>query len=137
MTCHCCPRLGTLRSYPGRVIDHDEMPDIEGPADPWSALLPGQELVPAYLTSRVAAQYGVIVGVLLPRQDTSLTRLPYDEVAAWVHTRLATQVPAETSSAADCRCCSVGFAANNRPKILANGGTLSEYNRPQAPVRQS
>ncbi|WP_233427408.1 DUF2397 domain-containing protein [Actinokineospora spheciospongiae] len=35
----------------------------------------GQELVPAYLTSRFAAQYRVIVDVLLAEQDTSLTGL--------------------------------------------------------------
>lgn len=77
------------------MIDHDETPEIEAPADPWSALLPGQELVPAYLTSRFAAQYRVIVDVLLAEQDTSLTGLAYDEVAAGVRAHLAGQVPAE------------------------------------------
>ncbi|ONI71322.1 hypothetical protein ALI144C_51065 [Actinosynnema sp. ALI-1.44] len=71
------------------------MPETEAPADPWSALLPGQELVPAYLTSRFAAQYRVIVDVLLAEQDTSLTGLSYDEVAAGVRARLAGQVPAD------------------------------------------
>ncbi|ANZ36067.1 hypothetical protein BBK82_08290 [Lentzea guizhouensis] len=66
------------------MIDHDEAPEMEAPADPWSALLPGQELVPAYLTSRFAAQYRVIVEVLLAEQDTSLTGLSYDEVASEV-----------------------------------------------------
>lgn len=93
--CRCCPRLGALRSYPGHVIDHDEMPETEALADPWSALLPGQELVPAYLTSRFAAQYRVIVDVLLAEQDTSLTGLSYDEVAAGVRARLAGQVLAD------------------------------------------
>lgn len=71
------------------------MPETEALADPWSALLPGQELVPAYLTSRFAAQYRVIVDVLLAEQDTSLTGLSYDEVAAGVRARLAGQVPAD------------------------------------------
>jgi uncharacterized protein (TIGR02677 family) len=76
------------------VIDHDEPPETDAPADPWSALLPGQELVPAYLTSRFAAQYRVIVEVLLVEQDTSLTGLSYDEVAAGVRAHLAERVPA-------------------------------------------
>ena len=87
--CRCCLQGGALCSYPGRVIDHDEMPETEAVADPWSALLPGQELVPAYLTSRFAAQYRVIVDVLLAEQDTSLTGLSFDEVAAGVRVRLA------------------------------------------------
>jgi hypothetical protein len=76
-------------------MDHDEMPETEALADPWAALLPGQELVPAYLTSRFAAQYRVIVDVLLAEQDTSLTGLSYDEVAAGVRARLTGQVPAD------------------------------------------
>ncbi|RKT55523.1 DUF2397 domain-containing protein [Saccharothrix australiensis] len=74
------------------MID-DESPEAEAPADPWSALLPGQEFVPAYLTSRFAAQYRVIVDVLLAEQDTSLTGLSYDEVAAGIRAHLAARVP--------------------------------------------
>jgi hypothetical protein len=47
------------------VTEREETPEAEAPADPWSALLPGQDLVPAYLTSRFAAQHRVIVEVLL------------------------------------------------------------------------
>ncbi|HEX5405949.1 MAG TPA: hypothetical protein VFX16_27040 [Pseudonocardiaceae bacterium] len=71
------------------------MPETEALADPWSALLPVQELVPAYLTSRFAAQYRVIVDVLLTEQDTSPTGSSYDEVAAGVRARLVGQMPAE------------------------------------------
>ncbi|QUQ64572.1 hypothetical protein JJ691_22920 [Kutzneria sp. CA-103260] len=70
---------------------------MEEPADPWSALLPGQELVPAYLTSRFAAQYRVIVEVLLTEQDTSLTGLSYDEVVAGIRAHLAGLVPVEAA----------------------------------------
>lgn len=56
-----------------------ELPE-GGRADPWAAHLPGQELVPAYLTSPFAAQYRVIVDVLMAEQDSSLTGLSYDDV---------------------------------------------------------
>jgi len=71
----------------------DETPERDGPADPWSVYLPGQELVPAYLTSSYAAQYRVIVDVLLAEQDTSLTGLSYDEVAAGVRTYVLDRLP--------------------------------------------
>jgi uncharacterized protein (TIGR02677 family) len=77
------------------VTEREETPEAEAPADPWSALLPGQDLVPAYLTSRFAAQYRVIVEVLLAEQDTSLTGLSYDDVAAGVRSHLAERVPAD------------------------------------------
>ncbi|MER6993765.1 DUF2397 domain-containing protein [Saccharopolyspora hirsuta] len=77
------------------MIDHDETPELEAPADPWSAVLPGPEVVPAYLTSRFAAQYRVIVEVLLAEQDTSLTGLSYDEVAGGVRAHLAERMPAD------------------------------------------
>lgn len=95
MTCRGCPRLDTLSPYPECVVDHDETPETDATTDPWSTLLPGQELVVAYLTSRFAAQYRVIVDVLLAEQDTSLTGLSYDEVAAGIRARLAGQIPAE------------------------------------------
>ncbi|RKT83603.1 TIGR02677 family protein [Saccharopolyspora antimicrobica] len=77
------------------MIDHDETPESEAPADPWSAVLPGLEPVPSYLTSRFAAQYRVIVEVLLAQQDTSLTGLSYDEVAAGVRAHLADRMSAD------------------------------------------
>jgi hypothetical protein len=55
----------------------DDLPE-QAPGDRWSAHLAGQELVPAYLVSRFAAQYRVIVDVLLAAQDTSLTGLSFD-----------------------------------------------------------
>lgn len=76
--------------------EFEEMLESDGQADPWAAHLPGQEQVPAYLVSRYAAQYRVIVDVLLAEQDTSLTGLSYDEVAAAVHSHLTRRLPAET-----------------------------------------
>lgn len=82
--------------YPGHMAGHDETPETGGPIDAWASYLPGQELVPAYLTSRFAAQYRVIVEVLLAEQDTSLTGLSYDEVADVVTAHLLERVPSET-----------------------------------------
>lgn len=50
--------------------------------DTWAAHLPGQELVPAYLVSRFAAQYRAIVDVMVEAQDTSLTGLSYSDIEA-------------------------------------------------------
>jgi uncharacterized protein (TIGR02677 family) len=71
----------------------------EGPEDPWSAYLPGQEHVPAYLVSRYAAQYRAIVEVLLAEQDTSLTGLSYDEVAIALRAYLVQRVPPDAVTA--------------------------------------
>ncbi|MFF5987046.1 DUF2397 domain-containing protein [Prauserella flavalba] len=67
--------------------DESELPEGAG-NDSWAAHLPGQELVPAYLTSRFAAQYRVIVDVLVAEQDSSLTGLSYDDVANGVRAHL-------------------------------------------------
>jgi hypothetical protein len=77
---------------PGRVIA-DESPEAEAPAEAWAVLLPGQEFVVAYMTSLFAAQYRVIVDVLLAEQDTSLTGLSYDEGAAATRAHLVARVP--------------------------------------------
>jgi uncharacterized protein (TIGR02677 family) len=77
------------------VMQGFDTAEHEGPEDPWSAYLPGQELVPTYLVSRYAAQYRAIVEVLLAEQDTSLTGLAYDEVAAAVRAHLAHRVPTD------------------------------------------
>ena len=60
----------------------------ETTVDPFSTRLSGPELVPNYLVSRFAAQYRVVVEVLLAAQDTSLTGMPFDEIAAAVRARL-------------------------------------------------
>lgn len=70
-------------------MSEQELPEQpEGP-DLWAAALPGQVLVPAYLVSRYAAQYRVIVDVLLAAQDTSLTGMSYDDVAHALQARVA------------------------------------------------
>jgi len=69
------------------AVDDEEL--VEGP-DSWTlAGLPGRVPVTSYLASRYAAQYRVIVDVLLAEQDNSLTGLSYDEIAAAVSIRLA------------------------------------------------
>lgn len=60
--------------------------------------LPGRsELVPSYLVSRFAAQYRVIVEVLLAAQDDSLTGLSYGDVASGVRSLLRAQLAEETA----------------------------------------
>lgn len=56
--------------------------------DPFSTSLPGPELVPNYLVSKFAAQYRVVVEVLLAAQDSSLTGMSFDEITSAVRTRL-------------------------------------------------
>lgn len=80
-----------------RIMDgHGELP-AGTETDPWSVHLPGQELVPAYLTSRFAAQYRVIVDVLITEQDTSLTGLSHDDVADAVEERLNVRLAPDVS----------------------------------------
>ena len=68
-----------------------------GQADPWAAYLPGQELVPAYLVSRFAAQYRVIVDVLLDAQDVSLTGMSFDEVTVGVREHVARRLSTDVA----------------------------------------
>jgi uncharacterized protein (TIGR02677 family) len=81
----------------GGLTDADgELPEQAEGADSWMlAGLPGRVPVASYLVSRFAAQYRVIVDVLLAEQDNSLTGLSYDEIAAAVSTRLARIFTAE------------------------------------------
>ncbi|MDV9176353.1 DUF2397 domain-containing protein, partial [Streptomyces sp. W16] len=71
--------------------DDEELPEPSRP-DPWAGHLPGQELVPAYLVSRFAAQYRVIVEILLEAQDTSLIGVSYDDVVARVPGHLSARL---------------------------------------------
>jgi len=92
-------RLGRSLSVAGSTLSGVpiELQDVSGraaPDDPWATHLPGPDLVPTYLVSRYAAQYRVIVEVLLAEQDSSLTGLSYDEVTNAVGARLARQLPA-------------------------------------------
>ncbi|MFF3375416.1 DUF2397 domain-containing protein [Streptomyces sp. NPDC002680] len=73
------------------MSDDEELPEPSRP-DSWAGHLPGQELVPAYLVSKFAAQYRVIVEILLEAQDTSLVGMPYDEVVARVPGHLAARL---------------------------------------------
>jgi uncharacterized protein (TIGR02677 family) len=72
-------------------------PEADG-IDLWAAALPGQVMVPAYLVSKYAAQYRVIVDVLLEAQDTSLTGMSYDDVAQAVEARLRLLLDADPAA---------------------------------------
>jgi hypothetical protein len=87
--------LATLNS----VVDpsQDEFESETGPADTWAGYVAGPELVPSYLVSRFAAQYRVIVEVLLAAQDDSLTGLSYGDVASGVRSLLRAQLAEETA----------------------------------------
>ncbi|MGH3620878.1 MAG: hypothetical protein ACRDQ5_03690, partial [Sciscionella sp.] len=74
--------------------DFESLPE-DASTDLWAAHLPGRELVPAYLVSRYAAQYRVIVDVLMAEQDTSLTGLSFDDVTAAVRQHLLARLPAD------------------------------------------
>ncbi|MFJ9564832.1 DUF2397 domain-containing protein [Streptomyces fuscichromogenes] len=73
------------------ITDDKELPEPSRP-DPWAGHLPGQELVPAYLVSRFAAQYRVVVETLLEAQDTTLIGMSYDEVVERVPRHLAARL---------------------------------------------
>lgn len=64
-----------------RSIEDELREEHEG-ADVWAGVLPGQVLIPAYLVSRFAAQYRVVVDALLEAQDRSLTGMSFDDIAA-------------------------------------------------------
>ncbi|MGW4091710.1 DUF2397 domain-containing protein [Nocardia sp. NPDC004750] len=106
--------------------DGDELVETVG-VDPWAAYLPGQELVPAYLVSRFAAQYRAIVDVLVEAQDTSLTGMSFDEIAirlrAWVSERAGQQV-------ADRLLHEDSFALDARLTSLVRWGVLTRWQEP-------
>lgn len=83
--------VGALASRGGAGSVSTSGPATDGP-DRWASYLPGPEPVPAYLTSRFAAQYRVIVDVLLAAQDRSLTGLSFDEIAAAVESDLTARL---------------------------------------------
>ncbi|WP_279578910.1 DUF2397 domain-containing protein [Fodinicola feengrottensis] len=104
----------------------EELPE-SNTADPWAAHLPGQELVPAYLVSRFAAQYRVIVEVLLEAQDTSLTGLSFDEVAVGVRGYLVERLSAPT---ADNLRADDAFSLDARLDRLVKWGVLTRWQDP-------
>lgn len=108
-------------------MDGDELPPEPEGHDLWAAALPGQSLVPAYLVSRYAAQYRVIVDVLLEAQDTSLTGLSYDEVAHGVDRRLRGLLGAE---AAERLTSDAGFALEARLGRLVAWEVITRWQEP-------
>jgi uncharacterized protein (TIGR02679 family) len=78
-----------------RSIEDELREEHEG-ADVWAGVLPGRVLIPAYLVSRFAAQYRVIVDALLEAQDRSLTGMSFDDITAAVRDRLNGLLPPDT-----------------------------------------
>jgi uncharacterized protein (TIGR02677 family) len=108
------------------VTVDDELPEA-GALDPWSAYLPGQELVPGYLVSRLAAQYRVIVDVLLEAQDSSLTGLSFDDVLARVRAHLSAVLSAEVAQRL---LGSEDFTLDARLDRLVRWGVLTRWQDP-------
>src|ERR1041385_3296076 len=80
----------------GPMLDRSiggELREEHDGADIWAGVLPGQVLIPAYLVSRFAAQYRVVVDALLEAQDRSLTGMSFDDIAAAVRDRLGGLLP--------------------------------------------
>ena len=84
---------GWLRSGAMYAVDESD----EASVDPWSSYLPGPELVPSYLVSKFAAQYRVVVEVLLAAQDTSLTGMSFDDIVTATRERLVHGLDADTA----------------------------------------
>lgn len=106
--------------------DDSELPESAG-VDPWSTHLSGQELVPAYLTSRFAAQYRVVVDVLFTEQDTSLTGSSFDDISGGVRSYLNERVDPEVAERL--------FEAMNLEQRLAQLEAWGVVTRWQQPAR--
>ncbi|MEN3304051.1 MAG: hypothetical protein V7603_253 [Micromonosporaceae bacterium] len=106
--------------------EDDDLPEISD-ADPWAAYLPGQEMVPAYLVSRFAAQYRTIVEVMLEAQDTSLTGVAFDEVLTRLRRHVAERISAEI---ADQLVAAEGFSLDARLDRLVRWGVLTRWQDP-------
>ncbi len=108
-------------------MSEQELPEQpEGP-DLWAASLPGQVMVPAYLVSRYAAQYRVIVDVLLDAQDTRLTGMSYDEIDDAVRRRVRALLPPD---AAERLLSDPGFALEARLQQLVNWRAATRWQEP-------
>jgi uncharacterized protein (TIGR02677 family) len=93
--------------------------------DPWElAGFPGRLDVVAYLTAEHAAQYRVIVDVLLDAQEHSLTGVSRDELLASVHVSIAS---AAGQATADRLACSADFDIDARMKALHNWGVVIRW----------
>lgn len=123
---HPVRRVVTADLRLAHVAEDDELPEASQ-ADPWAAHLPGQELVPAYLVSRFAAQYRAIVEVLLEAQDTSLTGVAFDELLPRLHRHLVERVGADV---ADKLVAADGFSLDARLDRLARWGVLTRWQDP-------
>ncbi len=92
--------------------------------DPWAGYFPGPESIPCYLTAAHAAQYRVIVDVLLAAQDTSLLGLNFDEVRTLVGDRLAATTGADVAAEL---LTEASFPLDNRLNQLHTWGVVDRW----------
>ncbi|MEN3270850.1 DUF2397 domain-containing protein [Pseudonocardia sp.] len=95
--------------------------------DPWAGHLPGQDLVPAYLVSRFAAQYRVIVEALLDAQETSLTGVAFVDLTDLMRAQVARRISAE---AAERLFADAGFSVDARLVQLHRWGVVTKWQEP-------
>lgn len=107
-----------------READESDIEQPGGQPDPWAGFLPGQDLVPAYLASHLAAQYRAIVDVVLDAQDRSLTGLAFDDVHAALRTGLTDRLGEQV---ADDLLGSAGFDLDARLDRLVRWGVLTRW----------
>lgn len=108
------------------MIANAELPESAS-TDPWAGHLPGQDLVPAYLVSRFAAQYRVIVEALLDAQETSLTGVAFVDVPDLVRVQAARRIGAE---AAERLVTDTEFNVDARLEQLYRWGVVTKWQEP-------
>jgi uncharacterized protein (TIGR02677 family) len=109
------------------VVDDEDGPLDAGTSDSWAGYLPGQDLVPAYLASRFAAHYRVIVEVLLAAQETSLTGVPHAEMLLLIRAHLARSLDPDV---VDALLADPGFRLDSRLERLHRWGVLTAWQEP-------
>jgi len=109
-------------------IAEDDRDDLSfGTPEMWATYLPGPDTVPAYLSSRFAAQYRALIEVMLEAQDKSLTGLSFEEVADGVRDYLCERLPDDV---ADVLLSEDRFHLDARLERLVQWGALSRWQDP-------
>lgn len=98
-----------------------------GSPEMWATYLPGPDTIPAYLSSRFAAQYRVLIEVMLDAQDKSLTGLSHEELAEGVQEYLRGRVADEV---VDVLLGEDRFHLDARLERLVQWGALSRWQDP-------